>query len=305
MPQLSRTNIPKVSSGGERRASLCIEEAAALNAGCRPGSLLAINLEEPNMRSHLDETAWRLRRASVFVGLALTLMVFVMAARAQTPVAEQKAAEQKAVPEVSQTFYLVNNSQQNGLNDIQTALRNMLSRARIYGVPTQNAISIRGSAEDLAMAQKLILELDRPQKLYRLTYTITGMDGGKAVGVEHFELVVPGRGKATLKQGSRVPIVTGSYDVAGTTTPNTQVQYQDVGLSIEASLDGESLQTKVEQTSVADERSVVGLQDPILRQTVLDATANLTVGKSAVLGALDIPGSTRHQEIAVAWEVVK
>jgi type II secretory pathway component GspD/PulD (secretin) len=250
----------------------------------------------------------------VFVGLALTLLLFATAAEAQTQPAEPKPAEQKApepkpaeqrAPEICQTFYLVNASQHDEFNDIQTALRNTLSRARIYGVFSQGAISIRGSAEELAEAQKLILELDRPQKLYRLTYTITELDGGKAVGVEYFKLVVPARGKATLKQGSRVPIVTGSYDVAGTTTPNTEVQYQDVGLNIEASLDGESLHTKLEQTSVADERSVVGMQDPILRQTVLDATANLTAGKSMVLGALDIPGGARHEEIEVAWELVK
>ena len=262
------------------------------------------------MRSHFDETAWRLRRGVVFVGLALMLMVFAPAAGAQTQPAEQKlveqkAAEQRSVPEICQTFYLVNNSEQNGLNDIQTALRNMLSRARIYGVQSQNAISIRGSAEDVALAQKLILELDRPQKLYRLIYTITEMDGGKAVGVEHFNLIVKAGGKATLKQGSRVPIVTGSYDVAGTTTPNTQVQYQDVGLGIQASLDGESLHSKVEQTSVAEERSVVGLQDPILHETVLEVTSELTAGKAMVLGTLDIPGGTRHEEIEVAWEVVK
>ena len=70
-------------------------------------------------------------------------------------------------------------------------------------------------------------------------------------------------------------------------------------------LDGESLHSKVIQTSVAEEKSVVGAQDPILRQTVLDGTSDLTVGKAMVLGALDIPGSTRHEEIAVAWELVK
>ena len=111
------------------------------------------------MRSHCDETAWRLRRGSVFVGLALTLLLFATAAEAQTQPAEPKPAEQKApepkpaeqrAPEICQTFYLVNASQHDEFNDIQTALRNTLSRARIYGVFSQGAISIRGSAEELA-----------------------------------------------------------------------------------------------------------------------------------------------------------
>ena len=266
------------------------------------------------MRSHFDVTAWRLKRGVAFVGLALTVMVFAPVAGAQTPIMELKPAEQKApeprpaeqrAPEVYQTFYLVNDIDQNGLNDIQTALRNTVTRARIYGVPAQSAITFRGSADDLALAQKVVSDLDRPQRKYRLTYTITEMDGGKAVGVEHFNLVVKAGEKTTLKQGSRVPIVTGAYDVAGTTTPNIQVQYQDVGLSIQATLYGHGLQTKIEQTSVAEEKSVVGSQDPILRQTVLEGTSDLTVGKAMVLGALDIPGSTRHEEIEVAWEQVK
>jgi type II secretory pathway component GspD/PulD (secretin) len=256
------------------------------------------------MRSNCDETAWRRRCARVFVGLALTLILVAPIAGAQTQPAGQKSAESKSEQRNYQVFYLNNATRVTDLNDIQTDLRNMLPMARIYGVASQNAISIQGSAEDLAQAQKMISELDRPRKVYRLTYTITEMDGGKRVGVEHFVLVVASGGRTILKQGSRIPIVTGTYD-AGAPMQNTQVQYQDVGLTIDASLDGESLHSKVEQTSSAEEKSGVGLQDPIVRQTVLDGTSTLTPEKVQVLGALDIPGSTRHEEIEVAMELVK
>jgi type II secretory pathway component GspD/PulD (secretin) len=234
----------------------------------------------------------------------LTVMLFAPMAGAQTQPADQKATEQEPSADIYQMFYLTNTTQQNNLNDIQTDLRNMLPKARIYGVQSQNAISIRGSAEDLAQAQKLIEQLDRPRKVYRITYTITEMDGGKRVGDRHFALVVASGGRTTLKQGSRIPIVTGSYDT-GTSTSNSQVQYQDVGLNIEASVEGESLHSKLEQTSPAEEKSGVGLQDPILRQTILDGMSNLTAGKPVVLGMLDIPGGTRQKEIAVASELVK
>jgi type II secretory pathway component GspD/PulD (secretin) len=256
------------------------------------------------MKSFGDETAWRRRRVSVFAALALTVMLFVPIAGAQTQVEEQKTVEQKPSTDVFEMFYLANATQQNDLNDIQTDLRNMLPKAKIYGVQSQNAISIRGSAEDLAEAQKLIEQLDRPRKIYRITYTITEMEGGKRVGAEHFDLVVASRGKTTLKQGSRIPIVTGSYDT-GTPTQSSEVQYQDVGLSIEATVDGEGLQSKVEQTSTAEEKSGVGLQDPIVHQTVLDGKSNLTPGKPVILGSLDIPGGARHLEIEVASELVK
>ena len=256
------------------------------------------------MRLNCDETGRRLRCVSVFAGLMLTMMIFASMAGAQTQPADQKPAELKPIPEIYQTFYLTNASQRDEINDIQTDLRNMLPKARIYCAQSQNAISIRGSAEDLAQAQKILSEIDRPRKVYRLTYTITEMDGGKRVGTQHFSLIALSGGRTILKQGSRVPIVTGIYDV-GTPTQNSQVQYQDVGLSIDATLDGESLHTKVEQTSPAEERSGVGLQDPIVRQTVLDGMSSLTPGKPVVLGSLDVPGSTRHQEIEVASELVK
>jgi hypothetical protein len=255
------------------------------------------------MRSNCDETAMRLRCVSVLAGLMLTVMLFAPVVGAQTEPADQKTAEQKPSADVYQVFYLANATQVNSLNDIQTDLRNMLPKAMIYGVQSQNAISIRGSAEDLAEAQKLIDQLDKPRKVYRITYTITDMDGGKRVGERHYALMVPSGGKTTLKQGSRIPIMTGSYDT-GTSASNTQVQYQDVGFNLEASVEGESLHSKMEQTSPAQERSGVGLQDPILRQTILGGTSNLRADKPVMLGTLDIPGGTRQEEIAVTSELI-
>jgi hypothetical protein len=49
----------------------------------------------------------------------------------------------------------------------------------------------------------------------------------------------------------------------------------------------------------------MGAQDPILRQTVLEGMSTLSQSKPVVLGSLDVPGSTRHQEIEVASELVR
>ena len=138
------------------------------------------------MKSHSEETAVRLRRVRVFAGAMLSMMLFVPMGGAQTQAAEQRAGEVKSAVQVSETYFLKNATQARELQDIQTDLRNMVGRAKIYGVMTQNAISVQGSAEDVAEAGKLIAELDRPRKAYRLTYGITEMDGGKKTGEEHF-----------------------------------------------------------------------------------------------------------------------
>jgi general secretion pathway protein D len=64
-----------------------------------------------------------------------------------------------------QTFYLANAWQQSDLTDVQTAIRNVLTGGsfKIYGVPSQNAIVVRGTPDELMLAQKLVNDLDKPR----------------------------------------------------------------------------------------------------------------------------------------------
>src|ERR1700733_13127595 len=202
-----------------------------------------------------------------------------------------------------QTIYLTDSTQPNDASEITTALRNLLPpQVKIILVPSQNAIAMRGTPEEIALAQKIVSDLDRPRKSYRLTYSITELDGGKRVGVQHFSMVVTSGQRTQVKQGSRVPIVMGS-DKEG-----SQVQYLDIGLNFDSTLDqyanGAKLSAKVEQTSVAEERSGVVPQDPGVRQTVLANFSFLQPGKPLVLGSMDIPGSTRHLDVDVMMEPI-
>lgn len=205
------------------------------------------------------------------------------------------------------TFYLANTLQTTDAGQLVAALRNELApENKIYLVDSQNAVVVSGTASQLTQAQRLIEELDRPKKLYRLTYTVTEMDGGKRIGIQHFEVVVAGGQRTTLKQGSKVPVVTGKY-TAGTNGSENQFTYLDVGLNFDATLDefvnGVRLRSKVERSSVAE--SSFGPSDPVIRQMVLEGTSLLSVGKPLVLGSLDIPDSTRHMDVEVVMDVVR
>jgi type II secretory pathway component GspD/PulD (secretin) len=221
---------------------------------------------------------------------------------------EARPAPPAPVPETVQTIFLSNVTQQNDLNDISTDLRNVMPRAKIFPVQSQNAITLRATEEDLAAAQKLIAELDRPRKVYRLSYTITDFEGGKRAGSQHFVFMIVAGQKATFKEGSRVPIVIGTV-AHETTAQSSEIQYQDVGLSIDATVTGSAenlmLRSKVEQSSVAGEKTAGVAPDPVVRQTVLEGTFELAQGQQIVLGSLDIPGTTRHQEIEVTAELVQ
>ncbi len=253
---------------------------------------------------HSARRAANLAQIAVPLMLALAFLAPGMHTQAQT--SESKPSEAKTPPvEIYQTLYIANLTEQNDLNEVQTDLRNMLSKARLYLVPSQHAISIRGTADDIQLAQKIVADLDRARKTYRLTYTITETDAGKRMGTERYSLIAVSGERTVLKQGSRVPIVTGSTSAD---TAGTQVQYVDVGLNIEATVDGRGdglrLRTKVEQSSLADEKSGMGGQDPVFRQTQLIGDATLLPGKPLILGSLDVPGGTRKQEIEVVAELV-
>jgi hypothetical protein len=241
--------------------------------------------------------------ARLFLGLSLTLALFTQNAHAQQPVNSKSGAESY------QTLYLTNLTSQNDANDIQTALRNMLPQAKLFYVPSQSAVTIRGTSEDISLAQKMVSDLDRNKKIYRLTYTITETGSGPRVAPQHFSIIVASGSKSDLKQGSKVPLVTGIYTGTEPASQYSQVQYQDVGLEIEASLhaslDGVTVHTKLAESSVAEEKSGVGMQDPVFRQTTLEGTSTLALGKPLVIGSLDIPGTTRHQEVEVVSEALR
>jgi general secretion pathway protein D len=90
--------------------------------------------------------------------------------------------EQQAV----QVLYLANATQQNDLNDIQTSLRNVLPNAKLYGVQSQDAIVIRGTPDELLLAEQLIDDLDkvRPEVMVDVTVMQVDRDKVRNIGMQ-------------------------------------------------------------------------------------------------------------------------
>lgn len=253
------------------------------------------------------------RLAALAAACTLALMMLASHAGAQTNAAgpqpcEARPAPPPPVPETVLTIFLNNATGQNDLNDISTDLRNVLPKARIFPDQGQNAITLRATEEDLATAQKLVAELDRPRKLYRLTFTVTDFEDGKRTGSQHFVFLAVAGERTVFKQGSRVPIVIGTVEKE-TTAQSSEIQYQDIGWSIEATVSGSPenlmLRSKIEQSSLAGEKTAAIAPDPIVRQSVLQGSTELAENKPIVLGSLDLPGTTRRQEIEVVAELVR
>ncbi len=163
--------------------------------------------------------------------------------------------------------------------------------------------------DQLALAEKLIKDLDRPKKTYRLTYTVTEIDNDKRIGTQHFAMVVSSGQETQLKQGSKIPIATGTYSptaAAASAGSQTQFTYLDIGMNFSATLDefanGVRLRSDVVQSSAAGQTTIAGVVEPVIRQSELKGAAYLTPGKPLMLGSLDIPASTHHLDIEVVME---
>ena len=117
-----------------------------------------------------------------------------------------------------QTFYLANAWQQNDLNDVQTALRNVLPNAKLYGVPSQNAIVMRGTPDELMLAQKLINDLDkaRPEVVVDIAVMEVNKDKLRNIGLRW-----PGSISFALQPPSTSTSSTSTTSTTGTTTAST------------------------------------------------------------------------------------
>jgi type II secretory pathway component GspD/PulD (secretin) len=263
-----------------------------------------MRLIEPVTRRHIQ---------NLVASAALITLAFVIPAPragAQTNAASSQPGEARPAlppPGTIQTIFLKNITQQSDLNDIATDLRNALPKAKIFFDQSQSAITVCATDEDLAAAEKMIAELDLPRKVYRLTYTFTDVEDGKRTGSQHFAFLAVAGDPTIFKQGSRVPIVIGTLQKEST-AQSSEIQYLDVGFNINVTVTGSPehvmLRSKIEQSSVGGDKSAVVAPDPVVRQTVLQGSTELTEKEPLILGSLDIPGTTRHQEIEVVAELI-
>jgi type II secretory pathway component GspD/PulD (secretin) len=205
--------------------------------------------------------------------------------------------------------YLTNVSQVNDANEILVAVRNMFDPSiKVYLLASQNAIVVGSYPEELNKIEALIHALDKPHKTYRITYTIAESDAGKRIGIQHFSLVAQDGKETSLKQGDKIPVATGSFSTENSAS-QTQFTYLDVGMNFDATVNsygaGVMIKTKVEQSSVGSSNTIAGVTEPVVRQSVLQGTSAVPLGKPLMLGSIDVPASTRHLDIDVTVEEIK
>jgi general secretion pathway protein D len=198
LPSLQRSNVPQLSSQEKKLARLATpvelkpisddpitlhmaeDSKIVYQSLCKAAGInVLFDPEYNSKRISIDLTNTGLEDALRIVATAsgtfwkpITRGTIFVAADTR---AKRAQLEQQAI----QVFYLANSTQQTDLNDIQTALRNVLTETKLYGVQSQNAIVMRGTPDQLLLAAQLINDLDKARPEVMIDVTVMQVDRDK------------------------------------------------------------------------------------------------------------------------------
>src|ERR1700693_4186126 len=101
-------------------------------------------------------------------------------------VAQDNPAKRKELEQsVLKTFYLSNISQPTELQDVVNAIRAVLDVQRVQQLLSQNALVVRGTPDQIALAQKLVEDLDkaRPEVIVDIAVMQVSKDKSRTLGL--------------------------------------------------------------------------------------------------------------------------
>jgi general secretion pathway protein D len=101
-------------------------------------------------------------------------------------VAQDNPAKRKELEQsVLKTFYLQNLSQPTELQDVVNAIRSVLDVQRIQQLLSQNAVVVRGTPDQIALAEKLVDDLDkaRPEVIVDIAVLQVSKDKSRTLGM--------------------------------------------------------------------------------------------------------------------------
>lgn len=143
-------------------------------------------------------------------------------------VAQDNPAKRKEVEQnVVKTFFLANLSQQTELQDVTNTLRQILDITKIQALPSQGAIVVRGTPDQIAMAEKLVNDFDRarPEVVIDVAILQVSRDKAKTLGIS------PPTSATVALQNNLTSTTTSSTTTSATSTSGTpnQVNFNRLG----------------------------------------------------------------------------
>jgi general secretion pathway protein D len=134
-------------------------------------------------------------------------------------VAQDNPAKRKELEQsVLKTFYLSNLSQPTELQDVVNAIRAVLDVQRVQQLLSQNALVVRGTPDQIALAEKLVDDLDkaRPEVVVDIAVIQVSRDKSRTLGISP-----PSSASVTLQSNINTTTNTSVNSTTGVTTPTT------------------------------------------------------------------------------------
>ena len=185
--------------------------------------------------------------------------------------AKRKELEQS----VLKTFYLTNLSQPTELQDVVNAIRAVLDVQRVQQLLSQNALVVRGTPDQIALAEKLVEDLDkaRPEVIVDIAVMQVSKDRSRTLG-----LSPPTSATVTLQ--SNLNPTTTTTGTTGTTTGTTTGSANGINLNTLGNLNATDFQVTIPSanlSAIMSNSDTKLLQNPQIR--ALDGQkASLKIG---------------------------
>jgi general secretion pathway protein D len=175
---------------------------------------------------------------------------------AQDNPAKRKELEQNVI----KTFYLSNLSQTSELQDVVNVLRTLLEISKIQQVPSQGSIVVRGTPDQVALAQKLVDDLDKakPEVLIDVAVMQVSRDKSHTLGIN------PPTNISVALQ----PNVNTAPTTTTTTTTTTSSTTNGINLNSLANLNATDFQVTIPQataTALMSDSDTKVIQSPQIR----------------------------------------
>jgi len=185
--------------------------------------------------------------------------------------AKRKDLEQSVI----KTFYLSNLSQPTELQDVVNALRQILEISRIQPLPSEGAIVVRGTPDQIALAHKLVGDLDRskPEVVVDVAVLQISRKKDRTLGISP---------PTSLTVQLQPNVTTSTTTTNGTTTNNgtTSTSNGSINLNQLANLNATDFQVTIPPANVSalfSDNSTKLIQNPQIR-AVDGQKASLKIG---------------------------
>jgi general secretion pathway protein D len=192
-------------------------------------------------------------------------------------VAQDNPAKRKELEQsVLKTFYLSNLSQPTELQDVVNAIRAVLDVQRVQQLLSQNALVVRGTPDQIALAEKLVDDLDkaRPEVIVDIAVLQVSRDRSRTLG-----LSPPTSATVTLQ--SNINTTTTTTSTSGTTTPTATSGSTGLELNTLGNLNATDFQVTIPSanlSAVMGDTDTKMLQNPQVR-ALDNQKATLKIGE--------------------------